>query len=529
MPGAASARRSRDEGGTVMNRPTVIERQIAVKGRRGLSLPRADRLGWIGICLALVALPHDSGAQAPDTLWARTFGGANIDIAHSVQQTADGGYVVAGYTRSFGAMSGRNVLLAKFGSGGGSQWHNAFGGNDDDEGYAVQQTADGGYIVAGHTKSFGAGGKDVLLVKAYASGDQEWLRTFGGASDDEGYAVQQTADGGFIIGGVTSSYGAGSRDMWLIKTDADGNESWRRTHGGMSSDGAWSVQQTADGGFILAGWTFSYGLGYLGNAWLVKADSLGYHEWNRAFGGADVDRAHAVQQTADGGYIIAGYTDSYGAGLYDMLLIKTDPAGNQDWLRTFGGTGRDYAQAVQQTADGGYIVAGYTLSFGAGSEDVWLVKTDDDGYAQWDQTYGGTSSDAGYAVRQTIGGGYIVAGYTLSYGAGLHDVWLIRLAGGPTGVGEIAALRLFQNHPNPFNPITTIRYALPADGAARLAVHDVAGRRVRTLFDGRLPAGEHRAVWDGRDDAGAMVAGGIYFYRLQAVGHQRSGKMVFAK
>jgi len=366
-------------------------------------------------------------SQPLDTLWTKTFGGTNIDIGHCVEQTFDGGYIITGYTRSYGTMSGRNVLLIKTDENGVAEWINGYGGNDDDEGYSVKQTPDGGYIIAGHTKSFGAGLKDVYLIKTDSLGTQQWTKTFGGAQDDEGYSVQQTNDGGFIIGGVTSSSGAGSRDVWLIKTDASGNLSWQKTHGGMSSDGAWYVQKTSDGGYILAGWTFSYGPGYIGNAWLVKTDSSGNQQWHQYFGGDDADRAYSVQQTSDGGFILTGYTDSFGAGLYDMLLIKTDSLGNSEWLKTFGGSGRDYGNSVQQTTDGGFIITGYTLSYGAGGDDVWLVKTDINGNEEWNKTFGGTSSDVGFCIKQTSDGGYIITGHTLSFGAGVHDVWLIKL------------------------------------------------------------------------------------------------------
>jgi hypothetical protein len=492
------------------------------------------RLAWPlvlpAVILALLAWPLAAAAEVPDTLWTRTYGGTNIDIGHSVQQTADGGFVIGGYTRSYGTMSGRNALLVKVDTDGESAWIEAYGGDDDDEGYAVRQTADGGYILAGHTKSFGGGDTDVLLIKTDAEGALDWQRTYGGANDDEGYAVLQTSDFGYLVAGVTSSSGAGSRDVWLIRTDAQGIEKWNRTHGGLSSDGAWSVAPTADGGFIVAGWTYSNGPGYLGNAWLLKTDGQGIEEWNRAFGGSDVDRAYSVQQTTDGGYILAGYTDSFGAGLYDMLLIKADSLGNQEWLETFGGSGRDYAQAVEQTADGGYILAGYTLSYGAGGDDVWLVKTDADGDAQWDQTYGGSASDVAYSVTQTTDGGFIVTGHTLSYGAGLHDVWLIRLAGGLTAVGEVAQpWPLLRNDPNPFHPQTTIRYAVPADGAIRLEIFDAAGRRVRTLVDDWVRAGVHQVIWDGRYQDGGAAASGVYFYRLRVNGTEQTRKMVLMR
>lgn len=364
--------------------------------------------------------------QVPDTMWTKTFGGTNIDIGHCVQQTADSGYIITGYTRSYGTISGRNIWLVKTDKNGNHQWNNTFGGNSDDEGYSVQQTVDGGYIIAGYTESFGAGLNDVFLVKADASGNQVWTKTFGGAQDDEGYSVLQTNDGGYLVGGVTSSYGAGSRDMWMIKTDPSGNLLWQKTHGGLSSDGAWYVDHTSDGGFILTGWTLSYGPGFIGNAWLVKTDSLGNQQWNKFFGGDDADRGYAVQQTTDGGYILTGYTGSFGAGLYDMLLIKTDPSGNAEWTKTFGGTGRDYGNSVQQTIDGGFIVLGYTLSFGAGGDDFYLVKTDANGNEEWFKTYGGSASDVGFFVRQTNDGGLILVGHTLSFGAGVHDVWLIK-------------------------------------------------------------------------------------------------------
>ncbi len=364
--------------------------------------------------------------QAPDTMWTKTFGGTNIDIGHCVQQTADSGYIITGYTRSYGTISGRNVWLVKTDKYGNHHWNNTFGGNNDDEGYSVQQTTDGGYIIAGYTESFGAGLNEVFLVKADASGNQVWIKTFGGAQDDEGYSVLQTNDGGFLIGGVTSSYGAGSRDMWMIKTDPAGNLVWQKTHGGLSSDGAWYVAQTSEGGFILTGWTLSYGPGAIGNAWLVKTDSLGTQQWNKFFGGDDADRGYAVQQTTDGGYILTGYTGSFGAGLYDMLLIKTDPSGNAEWTKTFGGTGRDYGNSVQQTIDGGFIALGYTLSFGAGGDDFYLVKTDANGNEEWFKTYGGSASDVGFFVRQTNDGGLIMTGHTLSFGSGVHDVWLIK-------------------------------------------------------------------------------------------------------
>ena len=205
--------------------------------------------------------------------------------------------------------------------------------------------------------------------------EEAWNKTFGGTSYDGASSVQQTFDGGYILAGYTYSYGAGSSDFWLVKTYSDGSKQWDKTFGGNDYDCIFSVQQTSDGGYILAGVTGSYGAGN-GDLWLVKADSEGNEQWNRTFGGIDPDCAVSVQQTSDDGYILAGYTESYGAGRSDFWLVKTDSKGNKEWDKTFGGTDHDEVSSVQQTSDGGYILAGDTMSYDTGNGDFWLVKTD---------------------------------------------------------------------------------------------------------------------------------------------------------
>ena len=367
--------------------------------------------------------------------WSKTFGGRPFphgDIAHSVEQTADGGYIIAGSTFSYGA--GKNdAWLIKTDSNGNVEWDKTFGGTGVDSASSIEQTTDGGYILGGTTSSYGAGEEDAWLIKTDSSGNVEWNKTFGSTGGDSASSAEQTADGGYIIAGTTSSYGAGKEDAWLIKTDSSGNVEWNKTFGGTNTDWSRSGGQTADGGYIIvgyAGYTYAISVGLDYNIWLIKTDSNGNEEWNKTFWGYG---GRSVEQTADGGYIIAG-------GDPDAWLIKTDFRGNKVWYRTFGGMGRDLAFSVEQTADGGYIIAGTTFSYGAGEGDVWLIKTDSNGNEEWDKTFGGIADDFASSVKQTADGGYIIAGgLSRFYGLGedededdptrrsVANIWLLKV------------------------------------------------------------------------------------------------------
>jgi TolA-binding protein len=356
--------------------------------------------------------------------WNKTFGGADKDYGLSVQQTTDDGFIITGETWSYDAGSSDKpaVWLIKTDSQGNEGWNKTFGGAYQDYGSSVQQTADGGYIITGKA---GSGYSDLWLIKTDSQGNEGWNKTFGGGDYDCGSSVQQTTDGGYIITGETSSDGAGQSDVWLIKTDSQGNEMWSKTFGGSGSDWGNSVQETTDGGFIITGWTNSYGAGNT-DLWLIKTNSQGNEVWSKTFGGSDSDHGSSVQETTEGGYIITGRTESYGAGEGDVWLIKTDSQGNVVWSKTFGGSYDDWGNSVQETTDGGYIITGRTESYGVGDEDVWLIKTDSQGNEVWSRTFGGSYGDWGNSVQETADGGFIITGLTESYGAGNEDVWLIK-------------------------------------------------------------------------------------------------------
>jgi hypothetical protein len=383
-----------------------------------------SKMGVILVVLCSVFL----FAQGPDTLWTKTYGGSDVDYGYSVQQTTDGGYIIVGYTSSFGA-GGNDVYLIKTDANGDTLWTRTYGGSDTETGWSVQQTTDGGYIIGGATNSFGAGSHDAWLIKTDANGDTLWTKTYGGSDVDYGYSVQQTTDGGYVIAGRTISFGAGSADVYLIKTDVNGDTLWTRTYGGSDieySGYGQSVQQSTNGGYVIIGSTKSFGAGDY-DFYLIKTDANGDTLWTRTYGGSNNDYGQSVRQWIDGGYIIVGYSSSFGAGSYDVWLIKTDANGDTLWTRTYGGSGLEYGYSVQQSSDSCYIIAGSTNSFGAGYQDVYLIKTDANGDTLWTKTYGGTDWDYGWSMQQTTDGGYIIAGRTKSFGAGNHDVYLLKI------------------------------------------------------------------------------------------------------
>ncbi|MHA1968431.1 MAG: hypothetical protein ACW964_11570 [Candidatus Hodarchaeales archaeon] len=357
--------------------------------------------------------------------WNITFGGTRGEITYSLIQTSDGGFALAGSTSSYG-VGGEDCWLVKTDVNGQHEWNNTFGGIEDDRAWSLIQTSDGGFAMTGWTGSYGVGGEDCWLVKTDTNGQNEWNNTFGGIENDRARSLIQTSDGGFALAGWTGSYGTGGVNCWLIKTDANGQHEWNNTFGGTGYDSAWSLIQTSDGGFALAGITGSYGAGG-DDCWLVKTDVNGQHEWNNTFGGTGYDSAWSLIQTSDGGFALAGYTDSHDTGGGDCWLVKTDVNGQHEWNNTFGGTGYDNAWSLIQTSDGSFALAGSTSSYGVVGSDLWLVKTDANGQHEWNNTFGGIKGDDGAtSLIQTSDGGFVLAGWTSSYGAGGIDIWLVK-------------------------------------------------------------------------------------------------------
>ena len=370
------------------------------------------------ILILLFFISIDLNAQ---NIFQKTFGGIGADYGYSVTQTTDGGYIVSGFT-SIGSFAG-DIYLIKTDSLGDTLWTRTFGGTGSEGGISVQQTTDGGYIIAGYTNSF-VTNMQVYVIKTDGNGDSLWTKTIGGVNLDSGNSIQQTIDGGYIISGTTNSSGGGNMDVYLIKINPSGNAIWAKSYGVGNIEYGYSAEQTTDSGYIIVGGNNTFTTDY--DIYLIKTDVNGDTIWTKTFGGIGGDWGYSIRQTTDGGYIIAGWTVSFGAGVADVYLIKTDANGDSLWTKTFGGIDSEQGYSIQQTTDGGYVITGSTNSFGAGSLDVYLIKTDPNGNLHWAKTFGGTDEDYGYGVHQTADGGYIITGYTYSFGSGNKDVYLIK-------------------------------------------------------------------------------------------------------
>jgi hypothetical protein len=433
-----------------------------------------------------------------------------MDRGHSAQQTTDGGYIVTGFTTSYGG-SDSDLWLIKTDSLGDTLWTRTYGGSSCDEGFSVQQTADGGYIVTGFTTSYGGSDSDLWLIKTDSLGDTLWTMVYNsGGSYEKGKCVRQTADGGYVITGAFGA-GAGCTDVWLVKTDSSGNVLWTNNWGTIYYESGSSVEQTADGGYIITG-TKGITAGQ-NDVWLIKTDSLGNTLWTQTYGGSGNDSGNSVQQTPDGGYIINGIFSGC-----DVYLIRTDASGDTLWTRTYGGTDTDYGWSVDQTADNGYVMAGYTWSF-AGYPQIYVIRTDSSGDTLWTMVHDDVGS-YGWFIEQTADSGYIVAGYTGGYQT---DVLLMKLTDDGVGIQDpsgnqpqVANYELCRIYPNPFNDMTDIRFSTTGQSTENieLEIYDVSGRVIKEFSLQSEICGWQSVNWNGTDQLDRPVPPGIYYVRL---------------
>lgn len=488
-------------------------------------------------------------AQVPSIQWQKCLGGTGGEGARAIQQTVDSGYIVIGESGGI-----PDYWVVKLDNIGGIQWQKSLGGTGIDDGIFVQQTKDNGYIVAGNSTSNNGdvtgnhnGSNDYWIAKLDNIGGLQWQKSLGGNGSEFVSSIQQTADSGYIVAGmsdsqngdVTGNHGV-SADYWVVKLDNSGIIQWQKSLGGTATDYAFSIKQTTDGGYIVAGSSNSNDGDVTGNHnggndyWVIKLDNIGAIQWQKSLGGASDDKAYDIQQTADGGYIVAGKSASKDGDItghhgdstvYDYWLVKLTNMGVIQWQNSFGGTGDDEGQSIDQTVDGGYIVAGHSMSNDGdvignhNSWDEWVVKLDNLGAIQWQKSLGGTSGEFGWSIQQTIGGGYIIAGQTnsndgdvIGYNGG-GDFWVVKLDTIQTSIKTLGKVNGINVLPNPSKGIINFN---GLQKGSQIEIYDLTGR----LIFQTLSIGINSIIDLSNKD------NGIYFYKINTGTTIYSGKII---
>ncbi len=624
------------------------------------------------ILLLLFLLP--AANSIGQTQFQRTFGGTSVDYASYITRTIEGGYAVVGTTASFGPGAGWAIYVVKLDASGSIIWNRTLGETGIyNYGYSIVQANDSGFVISG-IKQVPSGYNDIYIIKLSSTGAHQWSKFVGGSSNDMGNSIIKTMDGGYAVGGSTWSFGTGGYDMYMLKLDGSGTLQWNKTIGGGGHDYGYSLIQTSDSGYAITGYTSSFGAGGE-DMYITKLNSSGTLQWSRTMGGTNNEYGISIIQTTEGGYAITGYTNSsFGAGLYDMYTVKLNSSGVPQWTRTVGGSNNDYGNSIIQTTDGGYVIAGSTNSFGAGG-DAYIVKLNSSGTVQWSKTAGGTGAEGLGCIISTSDGGYFAAGSTNTLGAGNYDMYFLKFdpnwntctsitspssisgtednttaptstvttptptvttpatitaTGGTlatqcfvqfplppsnltattvsssrinlnwidnssnetgfkierstnagtnwilkdstvqniityadtgltantiyhyriyayfsagnspysntafattlmTGIHQLGneiprEFSLSQNFPNPFNPVTKIKFTLPKSSITKITIYDISGREVTTLAAEQLNAGYYETEFDGN-----KFSSGVYYYKLSAGDYTETKKMVLIK
>ncbi|TAL60862.1 MAG: T9SS type A sorting domain-containing protein [Bacteroidetes bacterium] len=312
-------------------------------------------------------------SKAGKVAWQQAIGGAGVEKGNSVIQTPDSGFAITGYSNSEGT-GGYDVYLAKTDKNGILEWSNSYGGIDWDFGNSIIQTSAGDFVICGSTYSYGNGNGDVYLLKIDPTGVLLWDSAYGGSLEDAGNSVCSTTDGGYFVAGYTKSFGQGEEDVYLLKSDSTGNLKWAKTYGGTGEDRGNECKLTSDGRFIVICAAKSFSALNKYENWLMKINSIGDTLWSRRDAAIYNRIATSVSQTAEGGYVFTGHDDN--AGQYNMFLYKTDAGGYYQDYRGYGGAQTENAFSIKQTFDKGYVIVGTTESYGTGKPNIYVLKTD---------------------------------------------------------------------------------------------------------------------------------------------------------
>lgn len=468
------------------------------------------------LLITLIFNFYNCVSQAPAIEWQKTFGGSNYDEAYDIKTTVDGGYIVGGRTFStdgdiVGSHGPHDYWILKLDSDGDVEWKKTYGGNDSDIIYSIHQTTDAGYIVGGSSKSINGdvtgnhGLEDSWIVKLDSSGAIEWQKSLGGTNIDGAIKIIQTAEGGYITVGVSKSNNGdvslnhGERDYWVVKLNPLGVIEWEKSYGGSGDDIPFDIISTGDG-YVMSGYSNSNNGDVTGNHggydyWIVKIDNLGIMQWNKSFGGSNNESCSRIIKTSDGGYIVGGNTASNDGditsnyGFADTWIVKMDSSGTMEWQKCYGGSGGEAAYSIIEN-NNGYIMAGFTtsnnidVSGNHGSFDGWILKIGYTGSILWQKTIGSTEWDNLYSIDIAADGGCILAGYgaaangDITNTQGFNDYWIVKLQPETLAVENFNGNH-FSVYPNPASDRLTIDDSHQFSGI-RYSIKDMSGKQILT-------------------------------------------------
>jgi hypothetical protein len=475
----------------------------------------------IGIALSSVAISQPA-------MFERWFGGPKYDEAFAIQQTRDGGYIVVGTTLTLTGTD-CDVFAIRMTPQGDTVWARAFGGAGNDEGRAVAQSADGNFLIAGSVMHFPPDSNSALLLKVDSLGTLRWMKRWHPSVRDYLWSLTETPDSGFIVVGELGPGPHGRSDGWLVKTNRIGDTMWTRTYGAAGDDAFRCIHLLDDDGYILAGSTNSFGMGGT-DFYVVRINASGDTLWTRTYGGPNGDIAYSVDIAADGGYFVAGQT---GIGppqeqVAHFTIMRCNSVGDTLWTRSWNGAARETQMSIAATGDGGCIFAGTAQCGGRGNEAL-IVKCSASGEEQWQRTFGRAIDDAGSAVLQSRDGGFAIAGMVAE---NTYDAFIVKTdsLGMLTSIHEVSDIttptqvHLSQNFPNPFNPVTTITLHVQCRTHVTLTIVDILGCTTATLLDHDVSPGEVAIKWDATG-----VSSGVYFCQLRSPGATEIRKLILVR
>ena len=471
------------------------------------------------VILGFISVTELSAQNPGDIIWESRFGGVEYDEANAVVRSFAGDYIIAGYTQSYGLGRWGNAYFVRVNENGDSVWTRHYGWDGIDVFASLTITSDSMFAATGFTDtpdSF----ENIYLVKIDLDGNLQWEKNFGGKSKDVAQDIITTHDGGMVLTGVTKSFGSGEEDLFIFKTNKDGDSLWFKVYGTTGNDGGYSIKETSDGGYIIAGiynWS---------DIWLVKTDLNGDTLWTKVLGGPDYDEAISVFETEDKGFILCGSTASFGAGELDAYVIKTDSLGNIEWQKTYVGPGYDEGRKIIKR-DNGYLVMANTDGGLAGEMDYFIIWIDLNGDTLLTRTYGDAGEDRCFDVIE-VDNYFLIAGADFSI-ASFSDASLLLIESGnnPSDVKydhTVSEYFLSNAYPNPFNPETNIRFTLPEDGYTSLKIYNILGKEVKTLINEYKSRGSYTIKFNAEG-----LPGGVYFYKLSSKNFTETKKLILLK